>query len=258
MTDVHDPLAPVASAYADVVENLSAVATGRTRRGPGGAVLGITGAPVASLNGIVVPALEPSPDEIAALAASEEWDLPWSIYVRGVPGPLVIEVAARHGLTRLDSTPLMIRRPGRGLPPEPATESLSVRALGAGELDLYAKVMAEGFEAPYEWFSMFADPAVAGIDGFTCYLAEVDGVPVGTGLGAVSGGLTGIFNISTLPEHRRRGYGRAVTMEIVRAGHAAGATTAYLYASKMGESVYTSAGFRTEEYLTMISAPSRA
>jgi ribosomal protein S18 acetylase RimI-like enzyme len=258
MTRVQDPLAPVASAYADVVEALATVATGRARRGAGGAVLAVTGAPVASLNGIVVPELEPSAEEIAALAASEQWDVPWSIHVRGVPGAQVTEVAARHGLTRFDRTPLMVRKPGEGVPPEPVDASLTVRALGAGELGLYAEVMAKGFEVPYELFRMFADPAVARVDGFTCYLAEVDGVPVGTGLGAVAGGLTGIFNISTLPEYRRRGYGRAVTMEIVRAGHAAGATTAYLYASSMGESVYASAGFRTVEQLTMISAPQQA
>ncbi|MDX2648367.1 GNAT family N-acetyltransferase [Streptomyces sp. PA03-1a] len=258
MTRVQDPLAPVASAYTDVVEGLAGAATGRTRRGAGGTLLAVTGAPVASLNGILAPALEPDAVEMAALAASEPWDVPWSIYVRGVPGAEVTEVAAQYGLTRFDRTPLMIRNAAEGMPPEPVDGSLTVRALGGGELGLYAEVMAEGFEAPYEFFGMFADPAVARIEGFTCYLAEVDGVPVGTGLGAVSGGLTGIFNISTLPEYRRRGYGRAVTMEIVRAGHAAGATTAYLYASSMGESVYASAGFRTEEQLTMISAPPQA
>jgi N-acetylglutamate synthase len=78
---------------------------------------------------------------------------------------------------------------------------------------------------------------------------------VGTGMTAICGELTGLFNIATLPRYRRRGYGRAVTMELVRAGSAAGAPTAYLYASEMAEPVYESAGFRTEEYLTIITAP---
>ncbi|MFF3565611.1 GNAT family N-acetyltransferase [Streptomyces sp. NPDC002574] len=257
-TREHDPLQPIASAYADLLENLASLVTGRTRRGPRGAVLAVTGAPVASLNGIVVPALEPDPDEIAELAASEPWDLPWSIHVRGVPGPGVTEVAARHGLIAFHRSPLMVRHPGQGMPEERAVGALKVRAIDVGEFGRYAAIMAEGFEVPSEVFRTFADPALDRMDGATFVLAEVDGVPVGTGMAVVTGDLTGIFNISTLPAHRRRGYGAAVTAELVRAGYAAGATTAFLYASEMGEPVYAAAGFRTEEHLTTISAPSPA
>ncbi|MFF7648227.1 GNAT family N-acetyltransferase [Streptomyces canus] len=217
----------------------------------------MSGAPIASLNAIISPSLQPSADEIAVLAASESpWELPWSIHVRGVPGPLVTEAAARHGLTCFEREPLMVRRPAQGLPAEPVVDALRVRAVSVDELDLYARTVAEGFEAPHEMFLVLADPSLEKINGVTFYLAELDGVPVGTGMTATSGDLTGIFNITTLPGYRRRGYGRAMTLEMVRAGFAAGAGTAYLYASKMGEPVYQSVGFRTEEYLTVITAPS--
>lgn len=251
-----DSLRPVVSAYAGVFELLAAATTGRTRRGPDGAVLAVSGAPVASLNAIISPSLEPAPDEIASLAESETWDCPWSIHVRGGPGPLVTEVAARHGLTEFTREPLMVRSPEQGLPAEPVIDSLRIRPVLAGELGLYAGAVADGFEVPGETFEVLTVPAAGKMDGVTFYIAELDGVPVGTGMTAVSGDLTGIFNITTLPRYRRRGYGRAVTMEMVRAGFAAGAATAYLYASKMGEPVYESAGFRTEEYLTVITAPS--
>ncbi|GAA3827737.1 GNAT family N-acetyltransferase [Streptomyces chiangmaiensis] len=255
MTHMNDPLRPVADAYVAAFEGLS-TAAGHTRRGPHGAVLAISGAPVAALNAIISPSPDPNPDEIAALAASEApWELPWSIHVRGTPGPLVTEVAARNGLTRFSTEPLMIRRPDQGMPPQSAVGSLRVRPVSSDELDLYARTVAEGFEAPHETFQVFSNPSLAKVDGVTFYLAEVDGVPVGTGMTAVSEDLLGLFNISTLPHHRRRGYGRAVTTELLRAGHAAGATTSYLYASKMGEPVYESVGFRTEEYMTVITAP---
>jgi GNAT superfamily N-acetyltransferase len=253
---IDDPLRPVVSAYAGAFESLAAATTGRARRGPGGAVLAISGAPAAALNVIISPSLEPSPGEISSLAESESWEFPWSIQVRGVPGPAVTEVAARHGLTQFTREPLMVRRPEQGLPAEPDIASLQVRAVSADELGLYAAAVAEGFEAPRETFEVLADPSAGKIDGVTFYLAELNGVPVGTGMTAISGDLTGIFNITTLPLYRRHGYGRAVTMEMVRAGFAAGAATAYLYSSEMGESVYESAGFRTEEYLTVITAPS--
>ncbi|MCX5355853.1 GNAT family N-acetyltransferase [Streptomyces mirabilis] len=256
MERMNDPLAALVSAYSTVFEELGAATTGRVRRGPEGTVLAISGAPVAPLNAVISPGLVPSSDEIASLAASESpWMLPWSIHVRGIPGPLVTEVAAGYGLTRFNSQALMVRRPEQGLPTEPAVDGLRVRAVSVDEFDLYARTVAEGFEAPHEVFQVFAEPSLEKIDGMTFHLAELEGVPVGTGMTAVSDGLTGIFNITTLPAYRRRGYGRVVTMQMVREGFAAGAATAYLCATKSGESVYASVGFRTEEYLTVITAP---
>lgn len=211
---------------------------------------------MAALNAIISPSLEPSTEEIMALAATESpGDVPWSIHVRGIPGPLITEAAAWHGLTHFEREPLMVRHSEQGMPPEPVVDGLRVRAAGADELALYAKTVAEGFEAPHELFQVPADSSLERIDGITFYLAEPDGVPVGTGLTATSGDLTGLFNITTLPGCRRRGYGRALTLELIRAGFAAGAGTAYLHASKMGEPVYAPVGFRTEEYLTVITAP---
>jgi GNAT superfamily N-acetyltransferase len=259
MSQDHDLAGAVVSTHAATFELLAAtLATGRTRRGPDGTVLVISGTPIDALNMVISPALEPNADEIASLAAAgSPWELPWTIQVRGeAPDPRVTEVAARYGLTRIGRRPLMIRRPEQGPPAEAATDRLRVRAVPAAELGLYNDALADGFEAPRELFRPLADPVLGTLDSITFYLAESDGVPVGTGMTAISGGLTGLFNITTLPRHRRRGYGRAITMELVRAGFAAGAETAYLYASTMGEPVYAAAGFSTEEYLTVISAQS--
>ncbi|MDH6554775.1 GNAT family N-acetyltransferase [Streptomyces sp. SAI-041] len=257
MNSKDDRLTAMVSAYADAFADLAAATTGRTRRGTQGSVLAISGAPTAALNLIVSPSPEPSAEEIAALAAAESpWEVPWSIQVRGVPGPRIAEAAARHGLTHFEREPLMVRRPDEGLPEEQTVDGLRVRVVPVNELDRYARTVAAGFEAPYEMFEVLAEPSLGETDGLAFYLAELDGVPVGTGMTAISGDLTGIFNITTLPSYRRRGYGRVITLEMVRAGFAAGAGTAYLYASEMGEPVYQSVGFRTQEYLTVISAPS--
>lgn len=252
-----DPLLPMVSAYAATFEEMAAVATGRTQRGPEGAVLAICGAPTAALNAIISPGLEPSADEIAALAAAQSpWELPWSIQVRGTPGPLVVEAAARQGLTSIKQQPLMVRRSDQGLPTRLVVDSLRVRAVPVEELDLYARTVAEGFETQHDMMRMFCNPSLGKSERITLYLAELDGVAVGTGMTAISGDVTGLFNITTLPGYRRRGFGRAITMELVRAGFAAGAGTVYLYASEMGEPVYQSIGFRTEEHLTVMTAPS--
>lgn len=244
------------TAYADLLERFAIATTGRTRRGQHGAVLAISGAPFGSLNVVFSPSADPSPGELAALADSENWDVPWSIQFPGVPGPLVTEVAARYGLTEVTRQPLMIRPAWQGLPTDPPVDSLSVRPVSADELGLYTATLAAGFELPDDAFSWLNVPTATEVEGVTYDLVELGGVPVGTGMTAVSGDLTGIFNVSTLPRYRRRGYGRAVIMEMIRAGFAAHAPTAYLVASEMGERVYEAAGFRTAQYLTIITAPS--
>lgn len=47
MNPLDDPLTAIVSAYASVFEDLAAATTGRTRRGPQGTVLAISGAPIA-------------------------------------------------------------------------------------------------------------------------------------------------------------------------------------------------------------------
>ncbi|MGW4654690.1 GNAT family N-acetyltransferase [Streptomyces sp. NPDC004279] len=255
MTQLHDPLRPIVFAYTAVCDHLATATNGRFHRDPDGTVLAVSGAPVATLNAVLSPNLEPSAEVVEALAGEMSGTgLPWSIQVRGRAGTAVTEVAARFGLTAVSASPLMIRRADAGMPPAPAG-SLRIRPVEGEELGLYARTMAEGFGAPHEVFAMFAEPALAKTEHFTFYLAEADGVVVGTGMSAVTDHLVGVFNISVLPQHRRQGHGQAITAEIIRAGREAGATTAYLYSSPMGEPVYTSLGFRTEETLTAFTAP---
>ncbi|MET8788100.1 GNAT family N-acetyltransferase [Streptomyces sp. NPDC004589] len=255
MAQLHDPLRPIVFAYTVVRDALAAAAEGRCTRDPDGTVLAVSGAPVATLNGVISPNRDPNPQVLGSLAGDPNLTgLPWSIQVRGRAGKAITEVAAQYGLTAVTTLPLMIRRPGAGMLPEPAG-SLRIRPVASDELGPYARTMAEGFGVPLEVFAMFAEPALAKREHFTFYLAEADGVPVGTGMAAVTDNLVGVFNISVLPQHRRQGHGQAITAEIIRAGNDAGATTAYLYSSTMGEPVYASLGFRTEEILTAFTAP---
>lgn len=246
MTVIDDSLAPVASAWAEILERLAVANNGTTRRGPHGTVLAVTGIPSAALNAVISTTLEPDVEEIARFGAAEELrEVPWAIQIRGVPGPRVSDVAARFGLTESDRSPLMIWEPSRGRPAAQAVGALRVRPVITGDdLGLYGRALAEGYDAPYEVMRSFGNPGLWRTTGFTPYLAELDGVPVATGMTAVTGGLTGIANVATLPRYRRRGYARAMTLELVRAGIDAGGTMAYLYSSKMGESVYEAAGFR--------------
>src|SRR5690349_18244271 len=87
MTQLHDPLRPIVFAYTAVCDHLATATNGRFHRDPDGTVLAVSGAPVATLNAVLSPNLEPSAEVVEALAGEVSGTgLPWSIQVRGRAG----------------------------------------------------------------------------------------------------------------------------------------------------------------------------
>jgi predicted acetyltransferase len=66
---------------------------------------------------------------------------------------------------------------------------------------------------------------------------------VATSLGFVAANGIEIANVTTVPDARSRGLGRAVTLAAMHAGARAGATIAVLQSTEMGHSVYRKLGF---------------
>jgi ribosomal protein S18 acetylase RimI-like enzyme len=85
----------------------------------------------------------------------------------------------------------------------------------------------------------FAEDAL--IQHFVGYL---DGAPVTSATLLLAGGLAGIYDVSTVPDARRRGLGAAITLACVDAAAARGYRHAVLQASEEGEAVYARLGFR--------------
>jgi ribosomal protein S18 acetylase RimI-like enzyme len=128
-----------------------------------------------------------------------------------------------------------------------APAGLQIRRLDPAHARLHADLAAAGFEAPVEHFRRLMTPAILAGPGMRCYIGELDGETVTTGLGATANGAVGIFDIATPPRFRRRGYGAAVTARAVEDGVAAGARWAWLQSSDAGFAVYERLGFRTIE-----------
>jgi len=99
----------------------------------------------------------------------------------------------------------------------------------------------------------FSSPEAFALPGAVPYLAREDGQVVAVGFGVFGQGTAGVFNIATVPAYRGRGYGRAVTSQIVADGVARGADLAYLQSSEDGYPLYQSMGFRTVETWTYLS-----
>ena len=125
--------------------------------------------------------------------------------------------------------------------------NLQIRQLAPEEALLHARIAARGFEAPEEPFVQLMTPAVLRQPGVRCYVGEIDGNPVTTGLGVTLGTSVGIFDIATPPEHRGKGLAAAVTARAVTDGLNNGARWSYLQSSSAGYEIYRRLGFLTLE-----------
>jgi len=93
---------------------------------------------------------------------------------------------------------------------------LEVEQISESEIDVYNRVLLASFEMPVEWKKGF-DKLIRILmrTGWRCYLAYVEGKPVGTSALASYGRTGGIFNVGTLGEYRGRGIGTALTVHAI-------------------------------------------
>jgi N-acetylglutamate synthase len=239
-----------AAAFFDAIGVLAAASpTGFAEPGAHGTELLVSGAPMARLNGVFTRAREADVAEIARLAARmPATGLPWSIQVRGEAPAAVVAIAGEHGLRPGGDVPLMTTTADRVRLGESKATGVTVRRVASAEQHVYAATLAAGFEAPREPFDALMSGPVIDAPGATAYLAERDGEPVATAYSLRTGTFAGIFNITTPPVHRGRGYGRLITEVAVRDVFTTGGTVAYLQPSKMGHELYRSMGFETVEH----------
>jgi ribosomal protein S18 acetylase RimI-like enzyme len=75
------------------------------------------------------------------------------------------------------------------------------------------------------------------------FTASIGGKVAGCATVFMGAGAAGIYNIATLPEHRGRGIGSALTLRALHYGHAKGFRVGVLQASSEGLPMYRSLGF---------------
>jgi predicted N-acetyltransferase YhbS len=87
------------------------------------------------------------------------------------------------------------------------------------------------------------------------FVAEMDGVIVGTSMGTVNGEAGWVGLIFVAPEQRGKGLGAALTAAAIDVLETAGCRTLLLVATEMGRPVYERLGFRTDTSYEVFSAP---
>jgi GNAT superfamily N-acetyltransferase len=132
---------------------------------------------------------------------------------------------------------------------DPETELAIERVRDRAALATWSRVLCAGFGAPPAFGDAFTDMADAiGLDRdapFRHYLARAGAQPVATCSLFFGAGVAGIYDVSTLASHRRRGIGAAITRHAMHEARASGYRIAILHASQLGLSTYRSLGFET-------------
>jgi GNAT superfamily N-acetyltransferase len=212
-----------------------------------GALAGVTGVPLPTLNRVWVDEIGAEANAVATLLDQvAATGLPHCLQLRPGCDRALGELAARRGMTPSADIPLMVLEDADGIGVAEPTDLL-IRPLAPEDASHHASVAAAGFEAPEEYLQQLITTGVHTAPGVCCYLGELHGEPVTTGLGVTLGDYVGIFNIVTRPAHRRQGYGATITARAVRDGLSQGALWAWLQSSPAGYPVYQRMGFRTVE-----------
>ena len=205
-----------------------------------------SGLPMSLFNQILIESGSATSRAIGdAVALMRERGAPWVLTLAKDLDDRLIAVAADLGLV-LD--------PGEGFPgmavsplpaPEPEPAGLEIRRVAGASLPDHASVVERGFEIDRAIIDAVVSDAIAADPRFAYYVGYVDGVAVVSGLGVQTGNTIAVFNIATLEEARRRGYGAAITRRILTDGALLGCTIGTLQSSDVGRPVYEAIGFRT-------------
>ncbi|MFJ2030702.1 GNAT family N-acetyltransferase [Streptosporangium sp. NPDC087985] len=137
--------------------------------------------------------------------------------------------------------PVMIRPPGPAL----ASPAVEVSRVEPGDqLETAERIAVHGFPVPgfqpYQPGEAFPQSLLERPE-VDFFLAKRDGAPAGTCMTVTDGTVRGAYWVTTLPEHRSRGVGRALMHTVLE--HLAGPVT--LTSATAGKPLYDSLGFDT-------------
>lgn len=158
------------------------------------------------------------------------------------------------GLSRVGHPPCMVKMPGVG--ESVVNDAIDIRRVGdkAG-LDDFERTLVEAYPIPEvePWRpGVMMGEGVLDDPRWQIYVGYVADEPVGTSAAFVTDHAVDVTLVSTRPQHRGRGFGRAITSAAVQADTS---KPAMLLASDDGQPVYRAMGFATISRFTLWVGP---
>jgi GNAT superfamily N-acetyltransferase len=154
------------------------------------------------------------------------------------------QIFDRHGLRHSVDLPGMVAE--RILPPVKPLPNLEIRRVGdRATRDAFCAIGSVCFNVPLPWFrEVFDNDSVWG--RFFGWVGYMDGEPVSTAATVIGGGAVGVYNVATMPEHQRHGYGEtAMRHAVAEAQRQYGINQTILQSTPAGHRLYQRMGFRT-------------
>jgi len=129
------------------------------------------------------------------------------------------------------------------------SHDVEVEQISESEIDVYNRILLGSFEMAVGWKKGF-DKLIRILmrTGWRCWLAYVEGKPVGTSALASYGRTGGIFNVGTLRGYRGRSVGTALTVHAL-VGSMDEKNELHMLETEMGgnaERLYEKVGFRVD------------
>lgn len=202
----------------------------------------LTGIPFPSLNFVTpLPTSTTTvgfPDALGRLAGT---GIPHSVALRSELDDGLAEIPAGLGYTVFDRVPAMVA----GAPALTPWPDELERIEGMDARDAHIEVVMAAFGLPFEEISRMVAAGLVDGGSTDTVVGLADDVPVATALGINVDGVCGVFNVATAEAHRGKGYGAALTSEVVRMGTERGSATPVLQSTAIGFRVYERLGFAT-------------
>jgi GNAT superfamily N-acetyltransferase len=146
---------------------------------------------------------------------------------------------------------LTVQLPGmcaeRLLPPRRPLPQIEIRRVADEPTRMaFCDIGCTCFHVPLSWFREIFLQSRLWDGDFVGYVGYLDGEPVATAATVTAAGVVGVYNVATLPQHRRRGHGEAVMRyALEKARKESGCERTILQATEYGFPLYLSMGYRT-------------
>jgi ribosomal protein S18 acetylase RimI-like enzyme len=154
------------------------------------------------------------------------------------------KIFERHGLRHSVDLPGMLAE--RVMPPVKPLPRLDIRKVHDMETrDDFCAIASVCFHVPLQWFlEVFDNLAVW--QHFAGYVGYHEGEPVCSTAIVMGGHAIGVYNVATLPQHRRQGYGESIMRyALERAYEEHGIQRSVLQSTPAGSRLYQRMGYQT-------------